>query len=211
MAVGQTDAVADTKMTKSSGEHWACSVLSQYGWGVALTRDGLERTDILAVHTTEPGRPMIEVQVKSLNFTGPKSSWPLGTKAQGPSQSDREWFVLVLLGKTPAERPRSFVVPRDHVAAARMDSTHGVAYRTRCSPWSAQCWPGSISRRGRCVPPVRRPLGSVARLGAQGPDSAAPSVLATRSGPQGWTALGPSLADQAASCLELRATTSADS
>ena len=118
MAVGQTDAVADTKMTKSSGEHWVCSMLSQYGWGAALTRDGLERTDILAVHTTQPGRPMIEVQVKSLNFAGPKSSWPLGSKAQGPSQSDREWFVLVLLGKDPGERPRSFVVPRDHVAAA---------------------------------------------------------------------------------------------
>lgn len=95
-----------------------CAMLSQYGWGAALTRDGLERTDILAVHTTEPGRPMIEVQVKSLNHAGPKSSWPLGPKAQAPAQSDREWFVLVLLGKTPADKPRSFVVPRDHVAAA---------------------------------------------------------------------------------------------
>lgn len=93
-------------------------MLSQFGWGAALTRDGLERTDILAVHTTEAGRPMIEVQVKSLRFAGPKSSWPLGTKAQGPSRSDREWFVLVLLGKTPAERPRSFIVPRHHVSAA---------------------------------------------------------------------------------------------
>ena len=116
--VGQTEVVADTKMTKSSGEHWVCSMLSQYGWGAALTRDGLERTDILAVHTTAPGRPMIEVQVKSLNYVGPNSSWPLGTKSQGPSQSDREWFVLVLLGRTPTDSPRSFVVPRDHVAAA---------------------------------------------------------------------------------------------
>jgi hypothetical protein len=105
-------------MTKSSGEHWVCSMLSQFGWGAALTRDGPERTDILAVHTIEPGRPMIEVQVKALTYAGPKSSWPLGTKEQGPSQSDREWFVLVLLGRTPTERPRSFVVPRDHVAAA---------------------------------------------------------------------------------------------
>jgi hypothetical protein len=93
-------------------------MLSQLGWGAALTRDGLERTDILAVHTTEAGRPMIEVQVKSLRHAGPTSSWPLGTKAQGPSQSGREWFVLVLLGKTTGERPRSFIVPRDHVAAA---------------------------------------------------------------------------------------------
>lgn len=67
MAVGQTDAVADMKMTKSSGEHWVCSMLSQYGWAAALTRDGLERTDILAVHTTQPGRPMIEVQLAARN------------------------------------------------------------------------------------------------------------------------------------------------
>lgn len=105
-------------MTKSSGEHWVCSVLSQHGWGAALTRDGLERTDILAVHTAARGRPMIEVQVKSLNDVGLSSSWPLGTKSQSPSQSDREWFVLVLLGRVPGDRPRSFVVPHDHVAAA---------------------------------------------------------------------------------------------
>jgi hypothetical protein len=90
--VRQSLAVVDTKMTKSSGEHWVCSMLSQFGWGAALTRDGLERTDILAVHSTEQGRPMIEVQVKSLNYAGPKSSWPLGTKEQAPSQSGREWL-----------------------------------------------------------------------------------------------------------------------
>jgi hypothetical protein len=104
-------------MTKSAGEHWVCSILSQHGWGVALTRDGLERTDILAVHTTKIDRPMIEVQVKALQYAGPRSSWPLGLKAQQPSRSAREWFALVLLGRTPAERPRTFVVPRDHVAA----------------------------------------------------------------------------------------------
>jgi hypothetical protein len=108
----------DTKMTKSAGEHWVCSILSQHGWGVALTRDGLERTDILAVHTIDPDRPMVEVQVKSLQHAGHRSSWPLGTKAQIPARSGREWFVLVLLGKTPTDRPRAFVVPRDHVAAA---------------------------------------------------------------------------------------------
>lgn len=57
-------------MTKSAGEHWVCSMLAQHGWGAALTRDGLERTDILAVHTTAPGRPMIEVQVKSRELRG---------------------------------------------------------------------------------------------------------------------------------------------
>jgi hypothetical protein len=58
--------MADTKMTKSAGEHWVCSVLSRYGWAAALTRDGLERTDILAVQTEGSGRQAIEVQVKSM-------------------------------------------------------------------------------------------------------------------------------------------------
>ena len=115
MAVRQT--VADTKMTKSSGEHWVCSMLSQYGWGAALTRDGLERTDILAVHTTEPGRPM-RSPGEVLNYAGPKSSWPLGTKAQGPSQSDREWFVLVLLGRS-SSRALAFTQEPNHSAVLR--------------------------------------------------------------------------------------------
>ncbi len=46
----------DTKMPKSAGEHWVCSVLARLGWAVALTRDGLERTDILAVDTTATDR-----------------------------------------------------------------------------------------------------------------------------------------------------------
>lgn len=51
-------------MTKSAGEHWVCSVLASAGWGAALTRDGLERTDILAVRA-DGTRRMIEVQVKT--------------------------------------------------------------------------------------------------------------------------------------------------
>jgi hypothetical protein len=39
----------DTKMIKTVGEHWVCATLARYGWAPALTRDGLERTDILAV------------------------------------------------------------------------------------------------------------------------------------------------------------------
>jgi hypothetical protein len=44
--------MADTKMTKSAGEHWVCSVLARHGWAAALTRDGLERTG--CTDTTQP-------------------------------------------------------------------------------------------------------------------------------------------------------------
>lgn len=105
-------------MTKSAGEHWVCSVLARYGWAAALTRDGLERTDILAVQASGSPRLPIEVQVKALNDVGPRSSWPLGTKSQQPALSDYEWYALVLLGKDPLTAPRTFILPRDHVAAA---------------------------------------------------------------------------------------------
>lgn len=109
--------MVDTKLTKSAGEHHVCAVLSRLGWGVALTRDGLERTDILAV-SPGPDRRVIEVQVKAANGSGPKMSWPLGTKSQLPALTDGEWFVLVALPTNPIEPPRSFIVPRNHVAAA---------------------------------------------------------------------------------------------
>lgn len=53
--------MSDTQMTKSVGEHWVCAELARRGWAPALTRDGLERTDILAVGTHLPDRPTIEV------------------------------------------------------------------------------------------------------------------------------------------------------
>ena len=110
--------MADNKLTKSAGEHWVCSAMSRLGWGVALTRDGLERTDILAVDPNATPRRMIEVQVKTCTGDGNAANWPLGEKAQQPALSGDEWFVMVALGKNPATPPRSFIIPRDHVAAA---------------------------------------------------------------------------------------------
>ncbi len=86
-------------------------MLARYLWAASLTRDGLERTDVLAVHSLS--RVMIEVQVK----TTTSSSWPLGRKGTLPARSEREWYVLVKLGPPPG-LPDTYVVPRDHVAAA---------------------------------------------------------------------------------------------
>ncbi|MCQ9163930.1 hypothetical protein [Arthrobacter sp. STN4] len=109
--------MVDTKMTKSSGEHWVCTMLSRLNWGVALTRDGLERTDILAVKADDSSR-MIAVQVKAASGATRRTSWPVGTKAQSPALNDREWFVFVALPEETSAIPRSFVVPRNHVSAA---------------------------------------------------------------------------------------------
>ena len=109
----------DTKMTKSAGEHWVCSVLARLDWGPALTRDGLERTDILAVRSTETRR-MVEIQVKaaSAQHRSESTNWPINAKAQQFALSEREWFVFVMLPISGWQAPRSFVVPRDHVSAA---------------------------------------------------------------------------------------------
>lgn len=104
-------------MVKTAGEHWVCATLARYGWAPALTRDGLERTDILAVGTQLAHRPTIEIQVKTASQRGETTSWHLGTKAQLFAESDHEWFVLVLLPELP-RTPRAFVVPRDHLSAA---------------------------------------------------------------------------------------------
>ena len=46
--------VSDTKAVKSVGEFWTCCKLAMNGWAPALTRDGLERTDILAERSHAP-------------------------------------------------------------------------------------------------------------------------------------------------------------
>lgn len=111
--------MVDTKQTKTIGEHHVASELARRGWAPALTRDGLERTDILAVGAEGPERRLVEVQVKAAR--GPRMesiSWPLGTKSQGPSLHEREYFVLVAVPHDLRQRPRNFVIPRIHVAAA---------------------------------------------------------------------------------------------
>lgn len=91
-----------------------CSVLSRFQWAAALTRDGVARTDILAVH--ENGRH-VSIQVKT---TSPAKSprFMTGSKCLAPAISPNEYFVLVALNGTEWGSPRAYVVPRDHLAAA---------------------------------------------------------------------------------------------
>jgi hypothetical protein len=98
----------DTKLAASAGEHHVCAELARRNWAPSLTRDGLPRTDILAVHTVSP--VMIEVQVKTSRTV---LGWMLGRGGTLASISEREWYVFVWLGD-----PRCWIVPRDHVAAA---------------------------------------------------------------------------------------------
>lgn len=79
----------------------------------------MERTDILAVKAEGSERHLVEIQVKTARGENLKRiSWPVGTKSQSSSRHDREFFVLVAVPSDLAQQPRSFVVPRMHVAAA---------------------------------------------------------------------------------------------
>ena len=61
-------------MTKTVGEHWVCATLDRHNWAPALTRDGIARTDILAVGTDLAGRRAVEIQVKTASGTGSRAS-----------------------------------------------------------------------------------------------------------------------------------------
>lgn len=113
----------DTKQTKSIGEHWVCAALAKRDWAPALTRDGLSRTDILAVQVTGERR-MVEIQVKTTRNDSPRATWMLGLKGVELPLSDREYYVFVLTGTAPESPIRTFVVPRLHVSAATHINYH---------------------------------------------------------------------------------------
>lgn len=90
-AVDRLATMRDTKQSKNIGEHHVAAEMARRGWALALTRDGLERTDILAVLTTDEKRVLVEVQVKTARGSKMESiSWPLGEKSQAPSAHTSE-------------------------------------------------------------------------------------------------------------------------
>jgi hypothetical protein len=119
--VASTDVLIDRKLRGSSGEHLVCGVLAQFNWAAALTREGVARTDVLAVNA-DTGKT-VTIQVKTTwREKKPKTDravgWRLGMKDILPAAAPTEWYVMVKLeGDAPAATSY-FVVPRDHVAAA---------------------------------------------------------------------------------------------
>lgn len=100
----------DNKQTKSIGEFWTCAELAMRGWDPALTRDGVARTDILAINAENSCQVSIQVKTTS------GRNWPLNIRKIGLEQQDTEWFVMVKVDRTTHD-VQGFVVPRNHVIA----------------------------------------------------------------------------------------------
>ncbi|HEX8760731.1 MAG TPA: hypothetical protein VF734_12330 [Pseudonocardiaceae bacterium] len=60
---------------------------------------------------------MVEIQVKTAMDNGVRTNWLVNEKAQQRARSDREWFTFVIMPQKMPTAPRTFLVPRDHVAA----------------------------------------------------------------------------------------------
>jgi hypothetical protein len=107
----------DKQNRGAAGEYLVCGLLAELDWVPALTREGIARTDILAVHAET--RRMVTIQVKTHSCDmGEPARWALGNKDIVAALDPSEWYVMVKLeGPAPA-KSRFFVVPRDHVAAA---------------------------------------------------------------------------------------------
>jgi hypothetical protein len=181
MAAVRHAGAVDTKMVKTAGEHWVCATLARYGWAPALTRDGLERTDILAVGTHLPHRPTIEVQVKTASQRGETTNWPLGAKAQLFAESDLEWFALVLLPELP-RTPRAFIVPRDHLSAATWIVHQEWLHRSVSTCRIQECQPGSGANPLDDMARLCGSLGSAGHAHARSPGP--PAATSSRTSPR---------------------------
>ena len=100
--------VIDRKLRGSSGEHLVCGVLAQFNWAAALTREGVARTDVLAVNADTGKTVTIQVKTtwreKKLKTDRPVG-WRLGMKDILPAAAPTEWYVMVKLEKG-THRPR---------------------------------------------------------------------------------------------------------
>ena len=77
LEVASNDVQVDRKLRGSSGECLVCGVLAQFNWAAALTREGVARTDVLAVNA-DTGRT-VTIQVKTTwREKKPKTDRPVG-------------------------------------------------------------------------------------------------------------------------------------
>jgi hypothetical protein len=97
-------------ITGAAGEYHVAAELSRRGWLATVTIKNSPDTDVLA-QKPESER-LVAIQTK----TSGGKRFMLTAKHEAPSKRDGQWFVLVALAGE-LERPRFYVVPRDHIAA----------------------------------------------------------------------------------------------
>lgn len=99
--------MTDAKLVKSAGGGFVCAMLALHGCAASLTRDGMARTEVLAIDTAETGsRELIEVQVKAYSPMD-RPSWPMGNLIGKHAKSDHEWVVWFLSARRHRDRDTS--------------------------------------------------------------------------------------------------------
>lgn len=103
--------VGARNITGAAGEYHVAAELSRREWLATVTIKNSPDTDLLAQRPSS--ERLIAIQTKTAS---PGSWFRLKEKNESASRRDGQWFVLVAL-QAATERPRFYVVPRDHVAA----------------------------------------------------------------------------------------------
>jgi hypothetical protein len=98
-------------MTGAAGEYHVAAELSRREWLATVTIKNSPDTDVLA-QRPETER-LVAIQTKTAS---PGNHFRLKDKNEAPAKREGQWFVLVAL-QGAEERPRFYVIPRDHVAA----------------------------------------------------------------------------------------------
>lgn len=104
-------AVGARNITGAAGEYFVAAELSRRGWLATVTIKNSPDTDVLAQRPETEA--LVAIQTKTAS---PGNHFRLHKKNEMPSKCNGQWFVLVALG-AELERPKYYVIPRDHLAA----------------------------------------------------------------------------------------------
>ena len=101
-----------TGLTGAAGEYYVAAELSLRGWLATPTIKNAPGTDVLAQYR-EKGI-IVAIQTKTASYG---NQFQVSSAIELPSTAENEWVVLVKLQEVGI-RPRFFVLPHNHLAAA---------------------------------------------------------------------------------------------
>lgn len=142
--------VSASSLLGVAGEHFVMCELLRRGFIAALAPAGVPNCDIVV--TDEIGDRLFAIQVKTRRDLGSDGGWHMGKKHESLASATL-FYCFIDFGKSPDDRPASFIVP-----AAVVAETLTISHQA----WLAQ--PGKLGRQ-RKDGDFRRFLPCYAHLG----------------------------------------------